>query len=82
LRIESITNSHIIKTMMYIVAIRVFILITAIFTNNIIISNIILIFATILSLVLNIFIVPLYFSLGKILASGKNEIITTTLIYL
>ncbi|AHH46357.1 membrane protein [Francisella tularensis subsp. holarctica PHIT-FT049] len=82
LRIESITNSHIIKTMLYIEAIRVFILITAIFTNNILISNIILIFATILSLVLNIFIVPIYFSLGKILAGGKNEIITTTLIYL
>lgn len=82
LRIESITNSHIIKTMLYIEAIRVFILITAIFTNNILISNIILIFATILSLVLNIFIVPIYFSLGKILAGGKNEIITTTLLYL
>ncbi|MDE4990592.1 hypothetical protein NAH39_11615, partial [Francisella tularensis subsp. holarctica] len=71
-----------IKTMLYIVAIRVFILITAIFTNNILISNIILIFATIISLVLNIFIVPIYISLGKILAICKNEIITTTLIYL
>lgn len=82
LRIESITNSHIIKTMLYIEAIRVFILMIAIFTNNILISNIILMIATILALVLNILIVPIYFSLGKILVGGKNEIITTTLLYL
>ncbi|MFV9972516.1 MAG: hypothetical protein AB8V06_06600 [Francisella endosymbiont of Hyalomma asiaticum] len=82
LRIESITNSHIIKTMLYIEAIRVFILMIAIFTNNILISNIILMTATILALVLNILIVPIYFSLGKILVGGKNEIITTTLLYL
>ncbi|MFV9924819.1 MAG: hypothetical protein AB8U93_03890 [Francisella endosymbiont of Hyalomma scupense] len=82
LRIESITNSHIIKTMLYIEAIRVFILMIAIFTKNILISNIILMIATILALVLNILIVPIYFSLGKILVGGKNEIITTTLLYL
>ncbi|AEE26461.1 hypothetical protein [Francisella hispaniensis] len=82
LRIESITNSNIIKIMLYIEAIRVFILIIIIFTNNILVSNIMIMIATILALILNIFIVPIYFSLGKILAGGKNEIITTTLLYL
>ncbi|GMN88918.1 hypothetical protein [Francisella sciaenopsi] len=82
LRIESITKSHLIKTMLYIETFRVFILMIAIFTNNTLFCNLALIIATILALVLNIFIVPIYFSLGKILAGGKNEVITTSLLYL
>lgn len=68
--------------MLYIETFRVFILMIAIFTNNTLFCNLALIVGTILSLVLNIFIVPIYFSLGKILAGGKNEVITTSLLYL
>ncbi|GAB4224443.1 MAG: hypothetical protein Kow0076_7150 [Francisella sp.] len=82
LNIESITQSTIIKTMIYIESIKVFMLVLSILVNNTIISNLLISLATILALILNIFIVPIYFSLGKILAGGKNEIISTTLLYL
>ncbi|AIT10225.1 membrane protein [Candidatus Francisella endociliophora] len=82
LRIESLTNSKLIKTMLYIEFIRVVTLIIALLTNSTLISNLMFILATLLALVLNVFIVPIYFSLGKILAGGKNEAITTTLLYL
>lgn len=82
LKIETLTNSKLIKTMLYIEFIRVFILIISILTVNKLASDIMFVFITILSLVLNVLIVPVYFSLGKILAGGKNETITTTLLYL
>ncbi|MFT4693897.1 MAG: hypothetical protein ACI8TE_000795 [Francisella sp.] len=82
LKIEAITNSSLIKTMLYIEIIRIFILIISVFTANYLISNILFILATILGLILNVFIVPIYFSLGKILAGGKNELFITSLLYL
>lgn len=82
LKVESITNSSLMKTMLYIEAIRVAILVISILTINELISNIMIIFATVLGLILNIFITPIYFSLGKILAGGKNEIFTTTLLFM
>lgn len=82
LHIESITKSHLIKIMLYIEAIRVFILAISVFSVSPLIGNLTLIIATLLALILNIFIIPIYFSLGKILAGGKNEAITTTLLYL
>ncbi|AJC49313.1 hypothetical protein IB642_06390 [Allofrancisella guangzhouensis] len=82
LKIESIINSKLIKTMLYLEVTKVFILVLAVFIANNLVSNIIFMVSIILSIVLNIFIVPIYFSLGKILAGGKNETITTTLLYL
>jgi hypothetical protein len=68
--------------MLYIELARVAMLVLAIFVNSAITSNILFIVATLLALILNIFIIPIYFSLGKILAGGRNETITTTLLYL
>ncbi|WP_212789192.1 hypothetical protein [Francisella halioticida] len=82
LKIESIINTRLIKTMLYIEIIRVFMIFIGIFAGDRLISNLMLVFATLLALVLNVLIVPIYFSLGKILAGGKNEVITTTLLYL
>ena len=82
LRVEAITNSSLIKTMLYIEIIRILILLISIITPDYLTSNILLVFATILGLILNVFIVPIYFSLGKILAGGKNELFITSLLYL
>lgn len=82
LKIESIINTKLIKSMLYIEFIRVFMITIGIFSANALISNLMLIFATLLALVLNVLIIPVYFSLGKILAGGKNETVTTTLLYL
>ncbi|QIW09963.1 hypothetical protein [Francisella sp. LA112445] len=82
LKIESIVNTRLIKAMLYIEIIRVFMIAVGVFAGDRLISNLMLIFATLLALVLNVLIVPIYFSLGKILAGGKNEAVTTTLLYL
>ncbi|WP_150466209.1 hypothetical protein [Francisella sp. SYW-9] len=82
LKIESIINTRLIKAMLYIEIIRVFMIAVGIFAGDRLVSNLMLIFATLLALVLNVLIVPIYFSLGKILAGGKNEAVTTTLLYL
>ena len=82
LKIESLTNSSLIKIMIYIEISRIFIVLASIFTANYLMSNIMFVVATMLGLILNIFIVPIYFSLGKILAGGKNELFVTLLLYL
>ena len=82
LRVEAITNSSLIKIMLYIEITRIFILLISIVTADYLASNILFILATILGLILNVFIVPIYFSLGKILAGGKNELFITALLYL
>ncbi|KEI35893.1 hypothetical protein [Allofrancisella frigidaquae] len=82
LKIESIINSKLIKVMLYLEVTKVFILAIAVFIDNNLVSNMMFIISITLSIILNIFIVPIYFSLGKILAGGKNETITTTLLYL
>ncbi len=82
LKVEAITNSSLIKDMLYIEIIRVFILMISIFTSSYLMSNILFISSIILGLILNIFIVPIYFSLGKILAGGKNDLLVTSLLYL
>lgn len=82
LKIESLTNSKLIKTMLYIEFAKIAIIIVSILTVSKLASDIMFILVTMLSLVLNVLIVPIYFSLGKILAGGKNEAITTTLLYL
>jgi hypothetical protein len=68
--------------MLYIEIIRIFMIAIGIFAGDKLLSNLMLIIATLLALVLNVLIVPVYFSLGKILAGGKNEAVTTTLLYL
>ena len=82
LKVEAITNSSLIKAMLYIEFFRIFILLTAILTSSYLMSNILFVMATMLGLILNVFIVPIYFSLGKILAGGKNELFVTSLLYL
>ncbi|MED7788816.1 hypothetical protein [Francisella sp. 19X1-34] len=82
LKIESIINTRLIKYMLYIEIIRVFMITVGVFAGDRLVNNLMLIFATLLALVLNVLIVPIYFSLGKILAGGKNEAVTTTLLYL
>ena len=82
LRVEAITNSSLIKIMLYIEIIRIFLLLISIITADYLASNILFVLATMLGLILNVFIVPIYFSLGKILAGGKNELFVTSLLYL
>ena len=82
LKVEAITNSSLIKIMLYIEIIRIFTLLISIFIANYLASNILFVLATMLGLILNVFIVPIYFSLGKILAGGKNELFVTSLLYL
>lgn len=71
LKIESITNSSLIKIMIYIEISRIFILLASIFTANYLMSNIMFVVATMLGLILNIFIVPIYFHLVKFLLEVK-----------
>lgn len=82
LQTESITNSNLVHIMLYLETARIITLTMTTYTNNPTINSSLFLVTTVLGLILNVFIIPIYFSLGKILAGGKNEITTTTLLYL
>jgi len=82
IKIESIIDASIIKYIFYIEVVRTFLLIISSLSVNPTVSNNLFIFTLLISLFINILIIPIYFSLGKILAGGKNEIFVTSLLYL
>lgn len=82
LKISSIINLKLIKLIFYIEIFKIILLAVAVLFVGETISLIMFILATVISLLINVFIVPVFFSLGKLLAGSKNEITITACLFL